>query len=129
MRSGNLLPLNLGDERPGGEVEATYRGVLEPLGHELESHLRALELVEEHSNVILVAGESVDGVRDDHVGLASSHWSAKLVQTIALQCPAARGVANASNHTPPTVACKLDARPLLRVEGGAVALLCVGRHS
>ena len=65
---GDLLSLDLGDEGAGGEDEAPDRRVLEPLGHELQPCAGALELVEQHADVVLAAREAIDGEGDDHLG-------------------------------------------------------------
>ena len=51
-----------------GEDEAPHRRVLEALGHELQAHAGALELVEQDADVVLAAREAIDGERDDDLG-------------------------------------------------------------
>lgn len=123
---GDLLALHLGNERAGGEDEAADRGVLEPLGHELELRAGLLHLVEEHADVVLVPRQSIDGVRDKDIGLAAAEHRADLLDPLAVEVEAARGVADAGRHAPTSGGGQLKTRALLSVEGGAIPLLCVG---
>ena len=72
---GDLLPLNLGDERPRGEDEAPDRGVLEALGDD-QCQIKECRHFEQHPDADrslpglgVVLGARVSEVRADPGGL------------------------------------------------------------
>ena len=126
---GDLLPLDLGRERPRGEDEPPDSRVLEALSHELELHAPALGLVEEHADVVLVAREPVDGVGEHDVELAEAHPVADARHARPLEGEAAGRIPNRRDHRPAGGGGVVGAGPELRVEGRAVPLLGVRRDA
>ena len=112
----DLLALDFGDERAGGEDEAPDSGVFGPLRHELQLRVRLLDLVKEHTDVVLVTRKPVDGIRNDDIYLAMAQHSAQRLDALTVEVISAGSIADRPHDRESLSCSELEARPLLRIE-------------
>jgi hypothetical protein len=100
-------------------------GVLELLAHELQASPGALNLIEEHPDVVLIAREAIDRVSDHYVYCALLKELPKARDARALQRIPAGRVAYRIDDQPAGVFGEFETGPLLRVQRRPVSFLCV----
>ena len=87
------------------------------------------DLVEEDTDVVLIARQPVDGVSQHDVDGAGPEQTPDVFDSRPFERESARGVADRFGHRIAGLARNLDGRPLLSIEGSAIPLLGIGRHA
>jgi len=90
----HLLALDLTDKGARCQNEPADRCVLEALSHELQACAGLLDLVEHDADLVLVAGEPVDGVGDHDIGRASPQKLTYAFDAGPVEREAARSIAH-----------------------------------